>query len=71
MAEQLRIYATSHAGFGHEYEIVGDRLVPTVNGTTAVVRVHNAAGRLARVVTYTQVDWLDFTPDADAPKENS
>ncbi len=63
MSERLTIRWTSQAGFDHEETIVGDRLVATVNGTTAVIRVRDADARLRRVHTRTGVDRIDWWPD--------
>lgn len=68
MAERLTIYWTSGAGFGHEKVITGGKLVPTVNGTTAVIRVHDTDGRLASVHTFTRVDHIDWYPSE--PRES-
>ncbi len=65
MSERLTIRWTSPAGFDHEQPIVGDHLVATVNGTTAVIRVHDADMRLRRVYTRTGVSAIDWWPDGE------
>ncbi len=67
MAERLRINWTSTTGFGHEEDVTGDRLVTTVNGTTAVIRVHAADGGIVRVLTRTGVNAVDWWPTALDP----
>ena len=69
--QRLKVYATSQAGFGHEYEFAAEHLVASVNGSTAVIRLYDG-GLLTRVVTYTRVDWIDYTPESGkASKENT
>ena len=62
MSERIRICRISPSGIAHEEDIVGDRLVSALTGTTVVVRVHAADGRVVRVVGRTGVSAMDWWP---------
>ena len=55
MSENVTVIHYNPIGIQHEERITGDRIVLSVRGTNATVRVYDRAGRVVRVHCYTGV----------------